>query len=124
MNPRTLKSVYNKINKQELKTEKVELASVQEIGKLANEYYSNTDTVNSIIKGLLSEARRADSKLDQAIKSANKMESIVTEVQKQAQELGINPNNIKELQSAKLAIQEAREYKQVQSIIKKFITTI
>jgi ribosomal silencing factor RsfS len=62
-------------------------------------------------------------KLDQAIKSANKMESIVTEVQKQAQELGINPNNIKELQSAKLAIQEAREYKQVQSIIKKFITT-
>jgi hypothetical protein len=63
MNPRTLKSVYNKINKQELKSEKVELASVQEIGKLANEYYSNTDTVNSIIKGLLSEARRADSKI-------------------------------------------------------------
>ena len=126
MNPIS-KKIINKISqedKTELKSEKVELASVQEIGKLANEYYSNTDTVNSIIKGLLSEARRADSKLDQAIKSANKMESIVTEVQKQAQELGINPNNIKELQSAKLAIQEAREYKQVQSIIKKFITTI
>ena len=36
MNPRTLKSVYKQINKEELKSEKVELASARDIPKYEN----------------------------------------------------------------------------------------
>ena len=104
--------------------EKVELALTDDLKKLNSEYYSNTDNANSIIKGLLSEARRAESKIDQAIKSANKMDSVISKVEQTAKELGININNIKELQDAKSAIKDSSEYKQVLSTIKKFISSI
>jgi len=104
--------------------EKVELALTDDLKKLNNEYYSNTDNANSIIKGLLSEARAAESKIDQAIKSANKMDSVISKVEQTAKELGINTNNIKELQDAKSALKESSEYKQVLSTIKKFISSI
>ena len=113
-----------RISKMLFSKERVELSIVDDLKKLNTTYYRSTDTANSIIKGLLSEARAAESKIDEAIKAADKIQPIVTEVRKMAQELGINPNNIKELQSAEGAISESAEYKQVLATIKKFISSI
>tara|TARA_R110000751_G_scaffold13287_1_gene44689 strand:- start:984 stop:1337 length:354 start_codon:yes stop_codon:yes gene_type:complete len=112
------------ISKMLFSKERVELALTDDLKKLNSDYYGNTDTANSIIKGLLSEARSAETKIDEAIKSANKMDSLISKVEQTAKELGINPNNIKELQDAKTAIKSSSEYKQVLSTIKKFISSI
>jgi len=104
--------------------QKVELALTDDLKKLNTTYYRNTDTANSILKGLLSEARKVEAKIDEAIKSANKMDSLTAKVEKTANDLGVNPNNIKELQDAKTAIKDASEYKQILSTIKKFISSI
>ena len=71
---------------------------------------------------MLSEARRAESKIDQAIKNANKIDALIPKVEKAAKDLGVDPNSISELKSSKLAIREASEYKKVLSTINKFIS--
>jgi hypothetical protein len=112
------------ISKMLFSKEKVELASVQELSALLKKYYSNTDTANSIIKGLVSEARRAEAKIDEAVKSAMLMDKAAAKVQQSVKELGINPSMVEELKSAELAINEASKYQRVLSTIKKFISSI
>tara|TARA_R100001440_G_scaffold74412_1_gene99897 strand:- start:88 stop:462 length:375 start_codon:yes stop_codon:yes gene_type:complete len=119
---KALKLINEYLAKQE--PQKVELALTDDLKKLNTTYYRNTDTANSILKGLLSEARKVEAKIDEAIKSANKMDSLTAKVEKTANDLGVNPNNIKELQDAKRAIKDASEYKQILSTIKKFISSI
>jgi hypothetical protein len=121
-----LKNIGNKLFKEttELKSHDVELGLSDDLEKLNNNYYSSTDSANGIIKGLLSEARRAESKIDQAIKNANKIDALIPKVEKAAKDLGVDPNSISELKSSKLAIREASEYKKVLSTINKFISSI
>jgi len=119
---KALKRINEYLAKQE--PQKVELALTDDLKKLNTTYYRNTDTANSILKGLLSEARKVEAKIDEAIKSANKMDSLTAKVEKTANDLGVNPNNIKELQDAKTAIKDASGYKQILSTIKKFISSI
>ncbi len=119
---KALKRINEYLAKQQ--PQKVELALTDDLKKLNTTYYRNTDTANSILKGLLSEARKVEAKIDEAIKSANKMDSLTAKVEKTANDLGVNPNNIKELQMAKRAIKDASEYKQILSTIKKFISSI
>tara|TARA_R110001592_G_scaffold320007_1_gene597904 strand:+ start:140 stop:511 length:372 start_codon:yes stop_codon:yes gene_type:complete len=119
---KALKRINEYLAKQQ--PQKVELALTDDLKKLNTTYYRNTDTANSILKGLLSEARKVEAKIDEAIKSANKMDSLTAKVEKTANDLGVNPNNIKELQDAKTAIKDASEYKQILSTIKKFISSI
>jgi len=119
---KALERINEYLAKQE--PQKVELALTDDLKKLNTTYYRNTDTANSILKGLLSEARKVEAKIDEAIKSANKMDSLTAKVEKTANDLGVNPNNIKELQDAKRAIKDASEYKQILSTIKKFISSI
>lgn len=120
MDTRTLKRIYSKLSKQE----KVELASVQEIGKLANQYFRDTDTAISRIKGLVSESRAVANKLEQAIKLADRMERELPELEKQARDLGINPDNINELGEAYIATKDAINIKKVINTLNKFHTTI
>jgi predicted P-loop ATPase/GTPase len=117
-------NTQKRVNKMMFSSQRVELAIIDDLDKLNTTYYTSTDTVNSRIKGLLSEARATVTKLDEAIEAADKMQPIVAEVRKMAQELGVNPNNIEELQSGEGAISESAEYKQVLATINKFISSI
>jgi hypothetical protein len=107
-----------------VKGEKVELNSIDDLKKLNSLYFSDTDTANSQIKGLLSDARSIETKLDSALKNISKIESSSLKIEQGAKDLGINPSNIKELESAKLIIKESNEYKQIVSIIKNLISTL
>ena len=111
-------------SKTELTTHKVELSLRDDLDKLNTTYYTSLDTAISRIKGLLSQARATETKLDEAIKATDKMQRMIGDVRKMAQELGINPNNIKELQLAEGAISQSSEYKQTLATIKKFINSI
>jgi len=121
----THKRIYNKLaDKVELASEKIELSDVDDLKKLNTLYYKNTDTANSKIKGLLSEARSAETRIEEALKAANKMEALISKVQKIAKELGIDENRVEELKEAKVAVKDAKEYKSVLRIIKQFVKTI
>jgi division protein CdvB (Snf7/Vps24/ESCRT-III family) len=124
---RTQRRVFEKLSettKVELASERIELSDVDDLKKLNTLYYKNTGTANSKIKGLLSEARSAETKIEEALKAANKMEALISKVQKIAKELGIDENRIEELKNAKGAAKEAKEYESVLRIIKQFIKTI
>ena len=120
----TLEKVFETLNKVELKSEKVELSDVDDLKKLNTLYYKNTGTANSIIKSLLSEARSSETKIEEALKAANKMDALISKVQKIAKELGIDENRVEELKDAKIAVKDAKEYKSVLKTIKQFIKTI
>ena len=117
-------SKLNSINKVELETHKIELSVVDDLKKLNTLYYKNTDTANSKIKGLLSEAKSAETKIEEALKAANKMEALISKVQKITKELGVDENRVEELKDAKIAVKDAEEYKPVLKNIKQFIKTI
>ena len=124
---RTQRRVFEKLSettKVELASERIELSDVDDLKKLNTLYYKNTGTANSKIKGLLSEARSAETKIEEALKAANKMQALISKVQKIAKELGIDENRIEELKDAKGAAKEAKEYKSVLKTIKQFIKTI
>ncbi len=120
----TLEKVFETLNKVELKSEKIELSDVDDLKKLNTLYYRNTGTANSKIKSLLSEARSAETKIEEALKAANKMDALISKVQKIAKELGIDENRVEELKDAKIAVKDAKEYKSVLKTIKQFIKTI
>jgi predicted nucleic acid-binding Zn-ribbon protein len=108
----------------ELKSEKVELALVDDLEKLNNSYLSDTDTANSKIKGLLSDARSIESKIESALKNVSKIKSAISKVEQSAKDLGIKTSNIKELETANTILKDSNDYKQILSSLKKLITTI
>ena len=110
--------------KTELKSEKVELALVDDLKKLNNSYLSDTDTANSKIKGLLSDARSIESKIESALKNVSKIKSAISKVEQSAKDIGIKTSNIKELETANIILKDSNEYKQILSSLKKLITTI
>jgi len=122
----TIERIFETLSKEkvELKAEKIKLSAVDDLKKLNTLYYRNTDNANAIIKGVLSEARSAETRIEEALKAANKMEALISKVQKTAKELGINEEYIEELKDAKLAVKDAKEYKSGLRIIKQFIKTI
>ena len=124
MNPQ-LNKVFSKLAKEdkktELKSEKVELGLRQDAEKLNTIYYSKTDTANSNLKALSSEARAAMTNIDQALKAANEMKGLVSKLEKAAKELGIDVNNMEELKSMKRAIKDSSEYESYKKVLKSII---
>jgi hypothetical protein len=53
-------------NKVELSVQKVDLALIDDLEKINSSYLKETDTANSIIKGLLSDARKVESRIESA----------------------------------------------------------
>ena len=120
-----LNKVFSMIQtKTELKSEKVELALVDDLKKLNNSYLSDTDTANSKIKGLLSDARSIESKIESALKNVSKIKTAISKVEQSAKDLGIKSSNIKELETANVILKDSNDYKQILSSLKKLITTI
>ena len=123
MNPQ-LNKVFSKLakaEKTELKSEKVELGLRQDAEKLNTIYYSKTDTANSNLKALSSEARAAMTNIDQALKAVSEMKSLVSKLEKAAKELGIDVNNMQELKSMKVAIKDSSEYESYKKVLKSII---
>lgn len=123
----TQKRVYerlSKIDKLNLEANKVELSLVDDLDSLNNSYYTDTDSANGLIKGLLSDARKVESKIEQAIKSADKMPKLISEVKKSIKGLGINESSVKQLGESERAFNESKEYKKVLSKVKNFISSI
>ena len=124
MNPQ-MNKVFSKLakaeKKTELKSEKVELGLRQDAEKLNTIYYSKTDTANSNLKALSSEARAAMTNIDQALKAVSEMKSLVSKLEKAAKELGIDVNNMQELKSMKVAIKDSSEYESYKKVLKSII---
>lgn len=123
MNPQ-LNKIFSKLakaEKTELASEKVELGLRQDAEKLNTIYYSKTDTANSNIKALSSEARAAMTNIDQALKAVSEMKSLVSKLEKAAKELGIDVNNMQELKSMKVAIKDSSEYESYKKVLKSII---
>jgi len=121
------KSVYKALFSEqevELESRKVELGIIDDLKKINSSYFTDTDSANSIIKGLLSDARRAESKIEAALKNSSKMPSFISKVEKSAKEIGVDVSNISELKSAKIAVKESKEYSKALSIIKKLISSL
>ena len=104
-----------------LASEKVELGLKQDAEKLNSMYFSTTDTVNSILKSLSNDARRADSAIDKALKTANEMKSMVAKLEKAAKDLGINVDNMPELKDMKTAIKDSTDYVSYKKTLKSII---
>jgi hypothetical protein len=120
-----LKNVINKIaesdKKTELKSEKVELGLKQDAEKLNKVYYGKTDTANSHIKKVSSEARAAISNIDQALKATNEMKSLISKLEKTAKDLGINVDALPELREMKIAVAESKDYEDYRQSLQRLI---
>ena len=106
-----LEIILEKLPKQELSAQKVELGLVDDLDKLNTSYFSETDKANSKIKGILSEARGVESILEKAIKFAERVEPIKSKIEQQAKELGVDPKNISSLKGANIVLNNVSEYK-------------
>jgi len=120
-----LKNVVNKIaegdKKTELKSEKFELGLKQDAEKLNKLYYGKTDTANSHIKKVSSEARAAISNIDQALKATNEMKSLISKLEKTAKDLGINVDALPELREMKIAVAESKDYEDYRQSLQRLI---
>jgi len=110
----TQKSVYNrlfsKVEKTELESQKIELSLIDDAKKLTSVYYGKTDSANGKLKALASESRSIISIIDDALKAADKMPSLISKLETMAKDLGIKVK-IEELESMKNAVKESKEYK-------------
>ncbi len=109
MNPKTLKSVYKQINKEELKSEKIELALIDDLKQIQKEstkaYVDYIDDMDTS-KGYLSQAKRKATKAVQLLKeSVNLYEN----AESKFKELGMDvPSELKK-QTPKAALAEAEK---------------
>jgi len=121
-----LKNVINKLSQEEKKevnlaSEKVELGLKQDAEKLNKVYYGKTDTANSHIKKVSSEARAAISNIDQALKATNEMKSLISKLEKTAKDLGINVDALPELREMKIAVAESKDYEDYRQSLQRLI---
>jgi 6-phosphogluconate dehydrogenase len=109
MNPKTLKSVYKQINKEELKSEKIELALIDDLKQIQKEstkaYVDYIDDMDTS-KGYLSQAKKKATKAVQLLKESV---NLYEDVESKFKELGIDvPSELKK-QTPKAALAEAEK---------------
>ena len=109
--------VLNKKNI-ELKSEVVELNLVSDAIKLATEYYSTTDNIDSRLKDLYTKANFIISAVEYLEKSNSKRDSAIKDIEKMAKELGIGVENIPELKDLKASVKDFSQYKKLKSTLK------
>jgi len=85
MNPETLKSVYKKINKEELKSEKIELNKVEDLLsslRRSGEYdpFDELAQLNNFAQRIENGIRKKQQKLDEVEKEASRLRQSVKEL--------------------------------------------
>jgi len=116
MNPRILKSVYNKINKEELKSEKVELALVDDLKKRGDALLKSVSKADNIWKDYQDYLSGADKPFSKMIKAYNDLDSdvkfaegIAKRFEKAGKELGVDINNNKDLKNIERNIKTSKD---------------
>jgi len=113
-----IEKIKSVIQKNELKTQKVELGLIDDAKALSNEYYTKTDSLNSNLTSLYKEVRNALDKIDALEGLVSKMPKVSDDINKMAKELGIEVSNIQELKSMQLAMKEIKEYSSLKAKLK------
>ena len=86
-------SALNKLireNKTELKTEKVELASVKDFDKLAKESLKTVRATDKLVDGVKNQAKKALSELNKTGTLLVKVYPVFQDLERQAKELGVD----------------------------------
>ena len=116
MNPRILKSVYKKINKQELKSEKVELALVDDLKKRGDALLKSVSKADNIWKDYQDYLSKADKPFSKMIKAYNDLDSdvkfaegIAKRFEKAGKELGVDINNNKDFKNIERNIKTSKD---------------
>lgn len=102
----------------ELKSEVVELNLLNDARKLATEYFSTTDNINSRMKDISTKANFVIGAVEGLEKTNSKRESAIKDIEKMAKELGYGVENIPELRDLKASIKDFGQYKSLKSTLK------
>ena len=102
----------------------VELGDIQDLEKLNDSYFKRTDNLASKIKGVLSDARNIELRIEDALKDADKIKATLGKAKQNAKSLGIDDSNISAFKDADVAIKDSLGFKSVLSTISKFVTSI
>lgn len=122
-----LNTILNKLGKIEeieqtnLAKHEVELNISTDSKELVSKYFGLTDTINSKYVGINNEIRNLFDKIDDAVELSIQMQKLITKYEQLAKELGIDVNNIKELEDMKLAVKNVNNYKTLSSKLKSVI---
>lgn len=122
-----LNTILNKLGKIEeiektnLEKHEVELNISTDSKELVSKYFGLTDTINSKYVGINNEIRNLFDKIDDAVELSIQMQKLITKYEQLAKELGIDVNNIKELEDMKLAVKNVNNYKTLSSKLKSVI---
>lgn len=122
-----LNTILNKLGKIEaieqtnLAKHEVELNISTDSKELVSKYFGLTDTINSKYVGINNEIRNLFDKIDNAVELSIQMQKLITKYEQLAKELGIDVNNIKELEDMKLAVKDVNNYKTLSSKLKSVI---
>lgn len=97
---RTLKNVYDRIaesdKKTELKSEKVELSSIQELKNMLSSNEGEVKNYETFKKELETVVRRKNVNSKQTAASLKETASVLDSFSKKVKELGLNPRDVKE----------------------------
>jgi hypothetical protein len=122
-----LNTILNKLGKIEeiektnLEKHEIELNISTDSKELVSKYFGLTDTINSKYVGINNEIRNLFDKIDDAVELSIQMQKLITKYEQLAKELGIDVNNIKELEDMKLAVKNVNNYKTLSSKLKSVI---
>jgi hypothetical protein len=113
-----LKTVYNKLFKTELASQKVELASVKELDSILSDGKSQIDAIEkqgAILGKKLGEAIVERRKFEDAVKSLKTLSYLgakkaVDDFKSKAKDLGVDISNIPQLKDIEKLIASTREY--------------
>jgi len=104
-----LKSVLKHLNKEEvnLASEKVELASTSEISSLTTMFKNNVENLSKEYDEYFKLRKSVKSGFSRASQIGQELEQMVLEFSKNAKELGISPDSVKEYKQAKQALDKS-----------------
>jgi predicted nucleic acid-binding Zn-ribbon protein len=113
-----LKTVYNKLFKTELASQKIELASVKELQKTISDIKSGIGAIEKIGTQLASELSKAQSTknaMGDSVKSVSSLgsfaENQIKDFLNKAKDLGVDVSNIVELKQIETLQKDIKDYK-------------
>ena len=115
---KNLNSILSKIKKIELAEVNVELSLADDTKELADKYFRLTDNIDSNFTGVMQEVRKLITQISEAEKLSNDMPKLISKYEQVAKEIGIDVNNIQDLQSLKRAIKDVEQYKELANKLK------
>lgn len=115
---KNLNNILSKIEKVELAEVNVELSLADDAKELADKYYRLTDNIDANFAGVLQGVNKLITQISEAEKLSNDMPKLISKYEQVAKEIGIDVNNIADLQSLKRAVKDVDQYKDLANKLK------